>query len=87
MYATKGAKRGGPDLHHAVVAGAVDGGHAGGFSAFPVADRVYEIVQDFVFDNFVPTSSEVLQQYLSEFSAKASRLTGPGSAFWWWWRC
>ncbi|MCB1818163.1 MAG: YihY/virulence factor BrkB family protein, partial [Gammaproteobacteria bacterium] len=31
------------------------------FSAFPVADRVYEIVQDFVFDNFVPTSSEVLQ--------------------------
>ena len=32
------------------------------FSAFPVADRVYELVQDFVFDNFVPTSSEVLQQ-------------------------
>ena len=51
------------------------------FSAFPVADRVYELVQDFVFDNFVPTSSEVLQQYLSEFSAKASRLTGPGAAF------
>ncbi|MBT8429229.1 MAG: YihY/virulence factor BrkB family protein, partial [Gammaproteobacteria bacterium] len=24
------------------------------FSAFPVADRVYEIVQDFVFQNFVP---------------------------------
>jgi len=51
------------------------------FSAFPVADRVYEIVQDFVFKNFVPASSALLQQYLSDFSAKASRLTGPGSAF------
>ena len=51
------------------------------FSAFPVADRVYEIVQNFVFENFVPTSSEMLQQHLSEFIAKASRLTGPGTAF------
>jgi membrane protein len=51
------------------------------FSAFPVADRVYEIIQDFVFENFVPTSSEVLQQHLSEFSAKASRLTGAGAGF------
>ncbi len=50
------------------------------FSAFPVADRVYEIVQEFVFANFVPTSSELLQQHLSEFIAKASRLTGPGAA-------
>ena len=51
------------------------------FSAFPVADRVYLLIQDFVFENFVPTSSELLQQYLSEFSAKASQLTGPGAAF------
>ena len=51
------------------------------FSAFPVADRVYEMIQDFVFQNFVPTSSEVLQQHLSEFSAKASRLTGTGAVF------
>ncbi len=51
------------------------------FSAFPVADRVYLLIQDFVFQNFVPTSSEVLQQHLSEFSSKASRLTGAGAAF------
>ncbi|MCB1802052.1 MAG: virulence factor BrkB family protein [Gammaproteobacteria bacterium] len=51
------------------------------FSAFPVADRVYELIQDFVFQNFVPTSGEVLQQYLSEFSGKASHLTGAGAAF------
>jgi len=51
------------------------------FSAFPVADRMYLLIQDFVFQNFVPTSSELLQQYLSEFSAKASRLTGAGVGF------
>lgn len=51
------------------------------FSAFPVADRVYGLIQDFVFQNFVPTSGLLLQQYLSEFSAKASELTGAGAAF------
>lgn len=51
------------------------------FSAFPVADRVYETVQGFVFENFVPTSSEMLQQHLTEFISKASHLTGPGAAF------
>ncbi len=51
------------------------------FSAFPVADRMYLLIQDFVFQNFVPTSGELLQQHLSEFSAKASRLTGTGAAF------
>jgi membrane protein len=49
-------------------------------SAFPVADRVNEIVQDFVFKNFVPASGELVQQHLLEFSAKASRLTGTGAA-------
>jgi membrane protein len=51
------------------------------FSAFPVADKLYQVIQDFVFQNFVPASSEVLQRYLSEFSAKASRLTGTGAVF------
>jgi membrane protein len=51
------------------------------FSAFPVADRMYELVQDFVFENFVPTSGEALQQHLAEFSAKAASLTGTGAAF------
>ncbi|MGB5775195.1 MAG: YihY family inner membrane protein, partial [Sedimenticolaceae bacterium] len=50
-------------------------------SAFPVADRVNEVIQDFVFKNFVPASGELLQQYLLEFSAKASRLTGTGAVF------
>lgn len=49
------------------------------FSAFPVAERVNEAIQDFLFANFVPASGAMLQQYLSEFSAKASRLTGVGA--------
>ena len=51
------------------------------FSAFPVAERVSDAIQDFLFENFVPTSGEVVQRYLHEFSDKASRLTGAGFAF------
>ncbi|MCG8427623.1 MAG: virulence factor BrkB family protein [Chromatiales bacterium] len=51
------------------------------FSAFPIAERVSDQLQDFIFANFVPASSEVLQAYLQNFSSKASRLTGTGFAF------
>ncbi|OQX31819.1 MAG: hypothetical protein B0D96_02565 [Candidatus Sedimenticola endophacoides] len=51
------------------------------FAAFPVSDRVADEIQDFLFENFVPTSGEVLEQYLQQFSAKASRLSGAGFAF------
>ena len=46
-------------------------------SAFPVADRMADVVQDFIFNNFVPASGEIVQQSLEEFVGKASRLTGP----------
>lgn len=51
------------------------------FYAFPVADRVQETIQDFLFQNFVPTSGEVLQEHLQSFSDKASKLSGTGFAF------
>ncbi len=51
------------------------------FYAFPVADRVQETIQNFLFQNFVPASGEVLQTYLQAFSDKASRLSGAGFAF------
>lgn len=51
------------------------------FSAFPIADRVNELIQNFVFENFMPASGDVLHQHLAEFSGKASRLTGIGFAF------
>ena len=35
------------------------------FTAFPIADRVSETIQNFVFDNFMPASGEVVQTYLS----------------------
>lgn len=47
-------------------------------SAFPIAEKVSDIVQDFIFQNFMPTSGEVVHQYLLEFSSKASRLSGVG---------
>ena len=51
------------------------------FSAFPVSDRVVAQLQDFVFQNMVPASGEVIRQYLEEFSSKASRMTGTGTVF------
>jgi membrane protein len=51
------------------------------FSAFPISDRVAELVQDFLFQNFVPASGEILQEHFQQFSQKASQLTGPGFAF------
>ncbi|KOR30525.1 ribonuclease BN [Achromatium sp. WMS2] len=51
------------------------------FAAFPIGDRVVNQIQDFVFKNFVPTSGEIIREYLQQFSDKASRLTGTGSIF------
>ncbi|WP_296781824.1 virulence factor BrkB family protein, partial [Thiolapillus sp.] len=47
-------------------------------SAFPVAEKVSDVVQEFIFRNFMPASGEVVHQYLLEFSSKASRLSGVG---------
>ncbi len=47
-------------------------------SAFPVGERVNEAIQEFIFSNFMPAAGEVVHQYLLEFSAKASHLTGVG---------
>jgi len=51
------------------------------FAAFPMFDTVAGQIQNFVFENFVPTSSEAIQQYLQEFSSKTSKLTTIGAAF------
>ncbi|WP_419606259.1 YihY family inner membrane protein, partial [Thiolapillus sp.] len=47
-------------------------------SAFPIAEKVSDVVQEFIFRNFMPASGEVVHQYLLEFSSKASRLSGVG---------
>ena len=51
------------------------------FSAFPMAEKLSIMIQNFIFLNFVPTSGLVLEQYFTEFSSKASRLPGTGTAF------
>lgn len=51
------------------------------FAAFPVADQVSKTVEDFVFQNFVPATGEVMQAYVSNFTEKASNLSGTGMVF------
>ncbi len=50
-------------------------------SAFPVFEAVVDKIQDYIFQNFVPASGEVVQSYIQQFLQQASRLTGPGIAF------
>ncbi len=47
-------------------------------TAFPVGERMNEMVQDFIFQNFIPAAGEVVHRYLLEFSEKASHLSGVG---------
>lgn len=49
--------------------------------AFPVSDKITEEIQSFIFDNFMPSSGEVLRNYFQDFSAKASQLSGVSFAF------
>jgi membrane protein len=47
-------------------------------TAFPVGEQVNEVVQEFIFSNFMPASGEVVHRYLLEFADKASHLSGLG---------
>lgn len=51
------------------------------FTAFPVFESFATEIQNFIFENFVPTSGTVLQEHLTELIAKTSKLTGIGIAF------
>lgn len=50
-------------------------------SLFPVFSSWMTVIQDFIYSNFVPTAGEVVQKYLTQFAAKAGRLTTVGLAF------
>jgi len=51
----------------------------GVLSAFPVFDYGVEQLQDFIFSNFVPATGDVVREYLDQFIARSSGLTGPGT--------
>lgn len=49
-------------------------------SLFPVFASWVGWIQDFVYSNFVPAAGEAVQKYLTQFAAKAGRLTTLGLA-------
>ncbi|WP_404400655.1 virulence factor BrkB family protein [Idiomarina seosinensis] len=51
------------------------------FSAFPVFEELQRNIEEALFANLLPTSSEQLKQYIDEFVANASRMTAVGVAF------
>lgn len=50
-------------------------------AAIPSFQGVGEQVQGWVFANFVPTTGEVVQEYLRDFTSQAQKLTGVGIGF------
>ena len=50
-------------------------------SAFPVADQMVQMVQDFVFRHFVPAAGQAVQSHIEEFITRASQLSGMSFLF------
>jgi len=50
-------------------------------TAFPIFADIHHSVEQFVYDNFVPTASDVVQQYLSSFVANASKMSAVAISF------
>jgi len=50
-------------------------------SMFPVFSSWMNVIQEFIYSNFVPAAGDVVEKYLTQFAAKAGRLTAVGIAF------
>jgi membrane protein len=50
-------------------------------SAFPVFHGMSSMIEDFIFDNIVPESAEMIEKYTEQFVDNAARLTAVGIAF------
>ncbi|NQY87494.1 MAG: virulence factor BrkB family protein [Colwellia sp.] len=50
-------------------------------TAFPIFAEIHQSVEQFVYDNFVPTASDVVQQYLSSFVDNASKMSAVAISF------
>lgn len=51
------------------------------FSAFPLFSQFSQEIQDFVFNNFLPSSGDAIQRYIIGFVDQASNLSVWGTAF------
>mgnify|MGYP003384785409 FL=1 len=50
-------------------------------TAFPIFAEIHHSVEQFVYENFVPTAGNVVQQYLSSFVANASKMSAVAISF------
>ena len=50
-------------------------------TAFPIFADIHHSVEQFIYDNFVPTASDVVQQYLSAFVDNASKMSAVAISF------
>ena len=50
-------------------------------TAFPIFADIHQSVEQFVYSNFVPTASNVVQQYLSSFVDNASKMSAVAISF------
>ncbi|BCA94496.1 UPF0761 membrane protein [Legionella antarctica] len=51
------------------------------FSTFPVFHGLADPVQNFIFDNFVPSTGKIIQGYLQQFSSQVTKLSTWGLVF------
>ena len=50
-------------------------------TAFPIFADIHQSVEQFIYDNFVPTASDIVQQYLSAFVDNASKMSAVAISF------
>lgn len=50
-------------------------------TAFPIFAEIHQSVEQFIYDNFVPTASDLVQQYLSSFVDNASKMSAVALSF------
>jgi membrane protein len=50
-------------------------------SAIPSINEYGDVIQNWIFENFVPTTGETIRSYLGEFTGQAKKLTGVGIGF------
>ena len=51
------------------------------FSAFPVFQEFRATIENFIFNNFVPTSSETIKEHIGAFTGNANKMTAMGIGF------
>jgi membrane protein len=51
------------------------------FSAFPVFQEFRSTIEHFIFNNFVPTSSETIKEHIGAFTLNANKMTTMGIGF------